>query len=131
MVGGEPLNPKGCDHLLISRFEQGPFLIPGNTFILGESFEGFRMPPDVIGLGFGKSSYARCGVITNICPIDAGWNGILTICIVNTSPLPVWLYPSEGIAQIVFFRGEGFGGGYDGSYQNASGVEASRLLEQR
>ncbi len=73
-----------------------------NSFVLARSLEYFRIPRDVLAIVTGKSTYARCGVLVNVTPLEPEWEGYVTICIVNTSPLPVRLYADEGIGQVVF-----------------------------
>lgn len=75
-----------------------------HSFLLGKSFEYLRMPDNVLGIVTGKSTYARCGIIVNVTPLEPGWEGFLTISISNTSPCPVRLHSYEGIAQIIFFE---------------------------
>ncbi len=101
-------------------------LIPGAVAV-GGSVERFIMPADVLGLCFGKSSYARCGLIVNVCPLEPGWRGRLTMALINTAPLPIRLHVGQGIAQIVFFRGERPTRTYGekeagGAYQDQSGI---------
>jgi len=79
-------------------------VIPPNSFALARSVEYFRMPRSVLGLCLGKSSYARCGIVVNITPLEPGWEGHLTIEISNTTPLPARIYSFEGIAQVLFFE---------------------------
>lgn len=117
------LDPKAENGHMRKFDKEKPFWLPPHSYVLGVSLEAFSMPPDVIGLCFGKSSYARAGIVVNVTPLDAGWNGVLTMNVVNTAPHAVRMYPGEGIAQIVFFRGDGFGSGYDGSYQGANGIQ--------
>jgi len=84
---------------------QGPVcIVPPNSFALARSVEYFRMPRSVLGLCLGKSSYARCGIVVNITPLEPGWEGHLTIEISNTTPLPARIYSFEGIAQVLFFE---------------------------
>jgi dCTP deaminase len=95
--------------------------------VMGESVEWFNMPDDVGGLCWGKSSYARCGLLVNVTPLEPGWRGRLTICLVNLSPSPIRLHVQQGIAQIVFFRGRRPKRTYaekesGGRYQDQSGV---------
>ena len=78
--------------------------IPPNSFALARSVEYFRIPRSVMGLCLGKSSYARCGIVVNITPLEPGWEGYLTIEISNTTPLPARIYSFEGIAQVLFFE---------------------------
>ena len=79
-------------------------VIPPNSFALARSVEYFRMPRSVLGICLGKSSYARCGIVVNITPLEPGWEGHLTIEISNTTPLPARIYSHEGIAQVLFFE---------------------------
>jgi len=78
--------------------------IPPNSFALARSVEYFRMPRSVMGICIGKSSYARCGIVVNITPLEPQWEGHLTIEISNTTPLPARIYSFEGIAQVLFFE---------------------------
>ena len=78
--------------------------VPPNSFALARSVEFFRMPRSVLGICLGKSSYARCGIVVNITPLEPGWEGYLTIEISNTTPLPARIYSFEGIAQVLFFE---------------------------
>lgn len=89
-----PCSKAAADHVLI----------PPNSFALGESFETFDIPRDVTAICLGKSTYARCGIIVNMTPLEAEWRGKLTIEISNTTPLPAKVYANEGIAQLLFFR---------------------------
>lgn len=79
-------------------------LIPANSFVLGRSLEYFRIPRDVITICFGKSTYARSGVIVNVTPFEPEWEGFATISLANTAPRPVRVYANEGIAQILFLE---------------------------
>lgn len=65
-----------------------------------------RMPRNVTGIVLGKSTYARCGIVTNFTPLEAGWQGHITIEISNTTPLPARIYANEGIAQVLFFQSD-------------------------
>lgn len=81
-------------------------LIPPNSFALTRSLEYLRIPKTVFGLCIGKSTYARCGIIVNVTPLQPEWEGHLIIEISNTTPLPAKIYSGEGIAEIVFFESE-------------------------
>ncbi len=101
------VDPKNFEEsLLVETSGMGFVVIPPNSFVLAESVERFVMPPDVMGICVGKSTYARCGIIVNVTPLEPGWEGVLTIEISNTTPLPAKVYANEGLAQIVFFRGD-------------------------
>jgi dCTP deaminase len=81
-------------------------IIPPNSFALCETVEYIRVPRDVLAICVGKSTYARCGIIVNVTPLEPEWRGKVTIEISNTTPLPAKIYANEGIAQMVFLRGE-------------------------
>lgn len=80
-------------------------IIPPNTFILSRSVEKLNMPPNVTGICLGRSTYARCGIITNVTPLEAGWRGTVTIEISNSTPLPVKVHANKGIVQVLFLKG--------------------------
>ena len=81
-------------------------VIPPNSFCLATSLEYFRIPRNVIGLCLGKSTYARCGIVVNITPLEPEWEGHLTIEISNTAPIPAKIYAGEGIAQLIFIESD-------------------------
>lgn len=81
-------------------------IIPPNSFALAKSVEYFRIPRDVLTLCIGKSTYARCGIIVNVTPFEPEWEGYVTLEISNTTPLPAKIYAGEGLAQVLFYRGE-------------------------
>lgn len=84
-------------------------LIPPHSFVLAESLETFKIPRDVLCVVLGKSTYARCGLIVNVTPLEPEWEGVVTIELSNTTPLPMKVYPGEGIMQCLFFRSDGWG----------------------
>ncbi len=79
-------------------------LIPPNSFALAETIEWIEIPRDVLAICVGKSTYARCGLIVNVTPLEPEWRGRVTLEISNTTPLPAKVYADEGIAQMVFLR---------------------------
>jgi dCTP deaminase len=79
-------------------------IIPPNSFALAETMEYVKIPRDVLAICVGKSTYARCGIIVNVTPIEPEWEGIITLEISNTTPLPAKVYSGEGIAQLIFLR---------------------------
>jgi dCTP deaminase len=81
-------------------------IIPPNSFILGHTMEYFRIPRDVLVICLGKSTYARCGLIVNVTPLEPEWEGQVTIEISNTTPLPAKIYANEGIAQMLFLKAD-------------------------
>ncbi len=80
-------------------------IIPPNSFMLGHTVEYFRIPRDVLVICLGKSTYARCGLIVNVTPLEPEWEGQVTIEISNTTPLPARIYAHEGICQFLFLQG--------------------------
>lgn len=87
---------RGLDHVII----------PPNSFALCETVETFRIPRDILVLCVGKSTYARCGLIVNVTPLEPEWRGKVTIEISNTTPLPAKVYANEGIAQFIFLKAD-------------------------
>ncbi|MDE1883818.1 MAG: dCTP deaminase [Rhodospirillales bacterium] len=81
-------------------------IIPPNSFALTNTVEYFRIPRDVLVICLGKSTYARCGIIVNVTPLEPEWEGQVTIEISNTTPLPAKIYAGEGICQFLFLKGE-------------------------
>src|SRR5436190_7820392 len=81
-------------------------IIPPNSFALAHTVEYFRIPRDVLVICLGKSTYARCGIIVNVTPLEPEWEGQVTIEISNTTPLPARIYANEGICQFLFLKGE-------------------------
>jgi len=129
-VHSTEIDPKNFDEDSFVEIRDESCLIPPNSFCLGKSVEKFNMPADLFGLVIGKSTYARCGIIVNMTPIEPGWRGYLTIEISNTTPLPARIYSQEGIAQVNFFRGERPEITYedrDGKYQDQEGIEEAKV----
>lgn len=99
------VDPKNFDPKSFVDFKGKVCVIPPNSFVLGKSVEYFRIPRDVLGICLGKSTYARCGIVVNVTPLEAGWEGFVTIEISNTTPLPAKIYANEGICQVIFVCG--------------------------
>lgn len=81
-------------------------VIPPNSFALAHTIEYFRIPRDVLVICLGKSTYARCGIIVNVTPLEPEWEGHVTLEFSNTTPLPAKIYANEGIAQMLFFESD-------------------------
>jgi dCTP deaminase len=81
-------------------------IIPPNSFALARTVEYFRIPRDVLVICVGKSTYARCGIIVNVTPLEPEWEGHVTLEFSNTTPLPARIYANEGAAQFLFLQGE-------------------------
>ena len=105
-------------------------IIPPNSFALARTVEYFRTPRNVLTIGLGKSTYARCGIIVNVTPLEPEWEGHVTLEFSNTTPLPARIYANEGCAQVIFiesdevcetsYRDRG------GKYQGQTGVTLPR-----
>lgn len=81
-------------------------IIPPNSFALARTVEYFRIPRDVLVICLGKSTYARCGIIVNVTPLEPEWEGHVTLEFSNTTPLPAKIYAHEGACQFLFFKGD-------------------------
>ncbi len=82
-------------------------IVPPNSFALARTVEYFRIPRDVLVICLGKSTYARCGIIVNVTPLEPEWEGHVTLEFSNTTPLPARIYANEGACQFLFLKGEG------------------------
>ena len=80
-------------------------IIPPNSFALARTIEDFKIPDNVLVICLGKSTYARCGIIVNVTPLEPGWEGNVTLEFSNTTPLPAKIYANEGVAQFIFLKG--------------------------
>jgi len=125
------VDPKAFDPRSFVEFEGDVCIVPPNSFALARSVEYFRIPRDVVTICVGKSTYARCGVITNVTPFEPEWEGFVTLEISNTTPLPARIYANEGIAQVLFFKGdeppEVSYADKKGKYQGQKGVTLPKL----
>ncbi len=99
------VDPKSFSEKSFVDRETDVCIIPPNSFVLTRSVEYFRIPKDVLVICLGKSTYARCGLIVNVTPLEPGWEGHVTLEISNTTPLPAKVYANEGVAQFLFFKG--------------------------
>lgn len=100
------VDPKDFDVRSFVDFKGPVCIIPPNSFALGRSLEYFKIPRTVMTICVGKSTYARCGIITNVTPFEPEWEGFVTLEVSNTSPLPARIYANEGIAQVLFFESD-------------------------
>ena len=98
------VDPKNFDPRSFVDIRGDYCIIPPHSFALAATMEYFRVPRDVLVLCVGKSTYARCGIIVNVTPLEPEWCGHLTLEISNTTPLPARVYAKEGIAQVIFFE---------------------------
>ena len=100
------VDPKDFDSRSFVEFEGEVCIVPPNSFALARSVEYFRIPRNVLTICVGKSTYARCGIITNVTPFEPEWEGHVTLEISNTTPLPARIYANEGICQVLFFEAD-------------------------
>jgi dCTP deaminase len=130
-VNSAIIDPKNFDERSFVAVQAESVLIPPNSFALARSVEYFRIPRDVLALCVGKSTYARCGILVNVTPLEPEWEGYVTLEISNTTPLPARIYANEGLCQILFFRApEPCGISYadrNGKYQRQMGIVLPRL----
>lgn len=125
------VDPKGFDIKSFIDFKGDVCIVPSNSFVLGRSVEYFRIPREVLVICLGKSTYARCGIVVNVTPLEPEWEGYVTIEISNTSPLPVKIYANEGIAQLLFIEGsevcERSYADKAGKYQAQKGITLAKM----
>jgi dCTP deaminase len=100
------VDPKNFDPKSFVDIKANYCDIPPNSFVLARSVEHFRIPRNVLSIVLGKSTYARCGQIVNVTPLEPAWEGHVTIEISNTTPLPARIYANEGIAQVLFLESD-------------------------
>lgn len=100
------IDPKNFDSNWLIDIKADYCIIPPNSFILGRTIEYFKIPRNILTICFGKSTYARCGIIVNITPFEPEWEGYATLEISNTSHQSAKIYANEGIAQIIFLESD-------------------------
>ena len=105
-INSSIVDVKNFDPRSFVDFRGDVCIIPPNSFALARTVEYFRIPRNVITVCLGKSSYARCGIIVNVTPLEPEWEGIVTLEVSNTTPLPAKIYAGEGIAQVLFFESD-------------------------
>lgn len=105
-VNNAMIDPKNFDTESFVSKKTDVCVIPPNSFVLAHTIEYFKIPRDVLVVCLGKSTYARCGIIVNVTPLEPEWEGQVTIEISNTTPLPARIYANEGICQFLFFKSD-------------------------
>jgi dCTP deaminase len=129
-INSAVVDPKAFDANSFVGVESEVCIIPPNSFALARTVERFRIPRNVLTICLGKSTYARCGVIVNVTPLEPEWEGYVTLEFSNTTPLPAKIYANEGVAQMIFFESdEECAVSYAdraGKYQGQSGVTLPR-----
>lgn len=125
------VDPKAFDERSFVHAEGDVCVIPPNSFVLARTVEFFRIPRDVLTICVGKSTYARCGIIVNVTPLEPEWEGHVTLEFSNTTNLPAKIYANEGVAQMLFFQAdEPCEVSYKdkgGKYQGQTGVTPPKL----
>ncbi|MBA33369.1 MAG: dCTP deaminase [Candidatus Pelagibacter sp.] len=104
-VNSEIVDPKNFKPSNFITKKNKQCIIPPNSFVLARTVEYFKIPKDVLVICLGKSTYARCGIIVNVTPLEPGWEGHVTLEFSNTTPLPAKIYAHEGVAQFIFLKG--------------------------
>ena len=104
-VNSEIVDPKNFKSTSFVTKKSSECIIPPNSFVLASTVEYFKIPKDVLVICLGKSTYARCGIIVNVTPLEPGWEGHVTLEFSNTTPLPAKIYANEGVAQFIFLKG--------------------------
>jgi dCTP deaminase len=126
VIDPKSFNPELFISVDTSETGRDHIIIPPNSFALAETVEHFAIPRDVLAICVGKSTYARCGIIVNVTPLEPEWRGKVTIEISNTTPLPAKIYANEGIAQMVFIKADRVCqrsyADKDGKYQDQRGL---------
>ena len=100
------VDPKNFDDASFVDLKSDVCIIPPNSFALARTVEFFRIPRNVLTICLGKSTYARCGIIVNVTPLEPEWEGHVTLEFSNTTPLPAKIYANEGVAQMLFFESD-------------------------
>jgi dCTP deaminase len=127
------IDPKNFEPKALVEIEVEPHeavIIPPNSYVLGLSLEYFRIPTDIVTICLGKSTYARSGILVNVTPFEPGWVGHAVLEISNMTPLPAKVYAGEGIAQVLFLKGEPPATTYadrQGRYQDQRDIVTSRV----
>jgi dCTP deaminase len=128
------LDPKALDESLFESVTTDVLELQPHSLAIGRSVEYFRIPREVLAISFGKSTYARCGLLVNITPFEPEWDGFVTMSLVNPSPLPIRIYANEGIAQVLFLRSTSVCDvsykDRKGKYQSQQGIVFSKVEEK-
>jgi len=104
--GNSPISPRKVRQQDFKDYSGKTCRLEPGSFVLGRSLEYFRIPRNILGVCFGKSTYARCGIIINVTPLEPEWEGFITIQIANLAPVEAEVYAEEGIGQIIFLEAD-------------------------
>ncbi len=130
-VNNKIVDPKNFSSQCFVQINDEECIIPPNSFALARTVEYFKIPKDVLVICLGKSTYARCGIIVNVTPLEPGWEGHVTLEFSNSTPLPAKIYANEGICQFLFLKGEGpcntTYSDRDGKYMKQKGITVAKL----
>ena len=130
-VNSATVDPKKFSDTSFVDREVDYCIIPPNSFALARTVEYFKIPKETLVICVGKSTYARCGIIVNVTPLEPGWEGYVTLEFSNTTPLPVKIYANEGVAQFIFLKGnekpEITYADRDGKYMGQTGVTLPKV----
>ena len=130
-INSEVVAPKNFKQSNFISKKVSECIIPPNSFVLASTVEYFKIPNDIMVICLGKSTYARCGIIVNVTPLEPGWEGYVTLEFSNTTPLPAKIYANEGAAQFIFLKGnekpEVTYADRDGKYMKQKGVTLPKV----
>jgi dCTP deaminase len=130
-INSEIVDPKNFKQNNFISKKGDECIIPPNSFVLSSTVEYFRIPNDVMVICLGKSTYARCGIIVNVTPLEPSWEGNVTLEFSNSTPLPAKIYANEGAAQFIFLKGnekpEITYADRNGKYMKQSGVTLPKV----
>ena len=130
-INSEVVDPKNFKQSNFISKKVSECIIPPNSFVLASTVEYFKIPNDIMVICLGKSTYARCGIIVNVTPLEPGWEGYVTLEFSNTTPLPAKIYANEGAAQFIFLKGnekpEVTYADRDGKYMKQKGVTLPKV----
>ena len=125
------VDPKNFDEQSFVEVNANQCIIPPNSFALASTIEFFKIPRSILVICLGKSTYARCGIIVNVTPLEPEWEGHVTLEFSNTTPLPAKIYANEGVAQMLFFESdemcETSYKDRNGKYQGQKGVTLPKI----
>lgn len=105
-INSAVVDPKNFDENSFVDFQGDVCIIPPNSFALASTIERFKIPRNVLTVCLGKSTYARCGILVNVTPLEPEWEGHVTLEFSNTTPLPARIYANEGVAQVIFLESD-------------------------
>ena len=105
-INSSIVDPKNFNQKNFVSFVSDTCIIPPNSFALARTIEYFKIPRSILVVCLGKSTYARCGIIVNVTPLEPEWEGYITLEFSNTTPLPAKIYANEGVAQLLFFESD-------------------------